>query len=238
MENVSIYPLCLRRAPFVHVDFSRTWRKLLFIADQYHKGHYINSTVCKSFFHEIMSLHSNIAYFILIVLQYSISFNCKYPTGNCTFGVGDGDAWVGCGCVRGWQWRHIRVTPLASFWYFYCQFWACLAPCSGVSVVNFEQVNAGWVLVILMRKFILINNIFDWFIYFVAIFCSIRLFFTVNVTNFNNYLIYIMKLICSEVSSGFGLALYCNQPVCLHCGLVGWFLHSADFLMGGFSSRF
>ena len=69
-----------------------------------------------------------------------------------------------------------------------------MAPCSGVSVVDFGQVNAGWVLVILMTKFLLTNNIFDGSIYFVVIFCSIRLFFTVNINDFNNYFIYIMKL--------------------------------------------
>ena len=52
----------------------------------------------------------------------------------------------------------------------------------------------GWVLVILMRRLLLTNDIFDWFIYFVVIFCSIRLFSTVNITNSNSYLIYIMKL--------------------------------------------
>ena len=39
-------------------------------------------------------------------------------------------------------------------------------------------------------------------------------------------------LVCSEVFSGFGLALCCNQPVDLHYGLVDWFLHGAGFLLG------
>ena len=34
-KHFSIYPLCLRKAPFVYVDFSKTWRKELFIEDQY-----------------------------------------------------------------------------------------------------------------------------------------------------------------------------------------------------------
>ena len=38
------------------------------------------------------------------------------------------------------------------------------------------------------------NDIFDWFIFLLLIFCSITLHFTVNITNFNNYLINIMKL--------------------------------------------
>ena len=110
--------------------------------------------------------------------------------------------------VQGWWWRcwssvcgvfrvgneDTRTMPLALCWCLCCWLWAWLAPCSGVSVVDFVQVNAGWVLVILMARFVLTNNTFDWFIYFIVTFCSIRLFFTVNITNFNNYLIHIMKL--------------------------------------------
>ena len=110
--------------------------------------------------------------------------------------------------VQGWPWRcwssvwgvfgagneETRTTSLASCWCLYCRLWAWLELCSGVFVVEFGQANAGWVLVILMTRFLLTNNIFDWLIYFVVIFCSIRLFFTVNITNFNNYLIHIMKL--------------------------------------------
>ena len=35
--------------------------------------------------------------------------------------------------------KDTRTTPLASFWYL-CYF----TPFSTVSIVNFEQVNAGW----------------------------------------------------------------------------------------------
>ena len=41
----------------------------------------------------------------------------------------------------------------------YCQLWVWLAPCPGAFVVDFVQVNAGWVLVILMTKFLLTNDI-------------------------------------------------------------------------------
>ena len=38
------------------------------------------------------------------------------------------------------------LTPVTSFWYLYCQFWTDFTHCSGVSiVVDFKQVNAGWV---------------------------------------------------------------------------------------------
>ena len=39
--------------------------------------------------------------------------------------------------------------------------WAWLVPCSGVSDVDFDEVNAGWVLVIQMTRFLLTNDIFD-----------------------------------------------------------------------------
>ena len=107
------------------------------------------------------------------------------------FGVGDGDARAVCGYVFGLCSKDTRTAPLASCWCLYCQFWAWLASCSGVFSADFGQVNAGCVLVILMTRFLLTNDLFDWFIYFAVIFCSI---YTVNITNFNNYLIYIMKL--------------------------------------------
>ena len=41
-------------------------------------------------------------------------------------------------------------TPLASFWYLYCKLWAYSTPCSSVSIVNFEPVIAGWVVIYLL----------------------------------------------------------------------------------------
>ena len=32
-----------------------------------------------------------------------------------------------------------------SVWCFYYQLWTYFTPCTSVSIVNFEQVNAGWV---------------------------------------------------------------------------------------------
>ena len=111
------------------------------------------------------------------------------------FGIGDGGAGAVCGvCVLGVGSEDTRVTPLASCWCLYCRLCAWLVPSSGVSVVDYGQVTAGWVLPILMTRFLLTNDISDLFIYFVVIFCSIRLLFTVYITDFNNYLIYIMKL--------------------------------------------
>ena len=60
----------------------------------------------------------------------------------------------------------------------YCWLSAWLGPSSTVSVVDFGEVNAGWVLVILMARSLLPNNIFDQSIYFVVMFFCIRLCFT------------------------------------------------------------
>ena len=38
------------------------------------------------------------------------------------------------------QWR-----PEQCQWYRYCHLWAYFTTCSSVSIVNFEAVNAGWV---------------------------------------------------------------------------------------------
>ena len=35
-------------------------------------------------------------------------------------------------------------TPFTSFWCFYCKLWTYFTPCSSVSIVNFEHVNADW----------------------------------------------------------------------------------------------
>ena len=40
--------------------------------------------------------------------------------------------------------KDIRTTPLASFGNLYCKLWTYFTPCSSVSIVKFEQVNAGW----------------------------------------------------------------------------------------------
>ena len=85
---------------------------------------------------------------------------------------------------------------------------------------------------------LLTNDISHRFFKFVVIFRSMRLFFTVNSSNFNKKLIcyeiisLIDTMVCSEISSVFGLVLCCNQPVYLCCGLIGEFLHGAGFLLG------
>ena len=47
------------------------------------------------------------------------------------------------------MWNMFKInnkdTRKASFWCLYCQLWTYFTPCSTVSIVNFEQVNADWV---------------------------------------------------------------------------------------------
>ena len=40
--------------------------------------------------------------------------------------------------------KDTRTTPFASFWFLYCSLWTYFTPCSSISIVNFQQVNAGW----------------------------------------------------------------------------------------------
>ena len=57
------------------------------------------------------------------------------------FGVDNVGAGTACGvCSRVWVW---------------------LEPCSGVTVADFGQLNACWVLVMLMARFLLTRDIFD-----------------------------------------------------------------------------
>ena len=43
--------------------------------------------------------------------------------------------------------KDTRTTPFASFWCLYCQLWTYFTLCSSVSIVNFEHVIAGWVII-------------------------------------------------------------------------------------------
>ena len=40
--------------------------------------------------------------------------------------------------------KDTRTTPMPSFWCLYCKLSTYFTPCSNVSIVNFEQVNADW----------------------------------------------------------------------------------------------
>ena len=41
--------------------------------------------------------------------------------------------------------KDTRMTSLMSFWCLYCKLWTDFIHCSGVSIVDFEQVNTRWV---------------------------------------------------------------------------------------------
>ena len=89
------------------------------------------------------------------------------------FGVGDGGAKAVCGVCSGLA---LSVVG-ALFWCFGCWIWASKW---WLDISNFNDKIS--------------YDIFEQFIYFVVTFCTIRLFFIVSITNFNNYLMYIMKL--------------------------------------------
>ena len=40
--------------------------------------------------------------------------------------------------------KDTKTTPMASFWCLYRLLWTYFTSYSSVSIVNFEQVNAGW----------------------------------------------------------------------------------------------
>ena len=44
-----------------------------------------------------------------------------------------------------WNMFKVKNKDNSSSWYLYSQLWTYFTPFSSVSVVNFEQVNAGWV---------------------------------------------------------------------------------------------
>ena len=39
-----------------------------------------------------------------------------------------------------------RTMPVTLFWSCYCQLWPDFTHCSGVSIVDFKQVNTGWII--------------------------------------------------------------------------------------------
>ena len=47
------------------------------------------------------------------------------------------------------HWKNVlntfEATSQDNFWSFYCQLWTYFAPFSGVSTVEFEQVNVYWI---------------------------------------------------------------------------------------------
>ena len=77
------------------------------------------------------------------------------------FGVGSGDTGAGCGVCSGLTVKTPERRHCCRNGVFIVGFGHGLARCSGVSVVYFRQVNAGWVLVFLMTRFLLTNDIFD-----------------------------------------------------------------------------
>ena len=66
-----------------------------------------------------------------------------------------------CVCVSVYVYVDAPISYLILVIYLYFWLLAWVVSCSSVSVVDFEQVNAGWVLVILMARFLLTNDFFN-----------------------------------------------------------------------------
>ena len=48
--------------------------------------------------------------------------------------------------------KDTRTTSMVSFWCLYCSLWTYFTPRSSVSTVNFEQVNAEWILPVFLLQ--------------------------------------------------------------------------------------
>ena len=66
--------------------------------------------------------------------------NMKNPAGNYMFKVNIRNTMTRCEISS----KITIKTPVALFWCVYCSLLTYFTPCSSVSIVNFEQVNAGW----------------------------------------------------------------------------------------------
>ena len=71
------------------------------------------------------------------------------------FGVGDGGAGAVCMVCSGlaviYMYVYMCIVCFERGWHLFLV----------ISVIDFGQVNAGWILVILMRRFLLTKDIFD-----------------------------------------------------------------------------
>ena len=54
--------------------------------------------------------------------------------------------------------KDTRMILLTSFWFLYCYIWTDFTNCSRVSIVDFEQVNVGWVVKLAMWENIYFNS--------------------------------------------------------------------------------
>ena len=69
--------------------------------------------------------------------------NSQYPAGNYMFNVSNRKTRTRCEICSKLTIK-TQERRLALFWCLYCWLWTFFTPCSSVSVVNLEQVNADW----------------------------------------------------------------------------------------------
>ena len=58
--------------------------------------------------------------------------------------------------------KDTRAMSLMSVWCLYCQLYTYIAPFSGNSIVNFEHVIAGWVLISKFVIYFPLSQAFSW----------------------------------------------------------------------------
>ena len=79
------------------------------------------------------------------VLNTALNYVSKIPVGNCMFKFNNRNTRTRCEiCSK--STIKTQERRLVSFWCLYCWLWTDFTPCYSVSIVNFEQVNAGWVI--------------------------------------------------------------------------------------------
>ena len=80
-----------------------------------------------------------------------------FRAGNCMFKVKHKNTRARGGICSKLTIRIPERRQMASFWCLHCQLWIYFTSCSSASIVNFKQVNAGWVISFFNHKFLLIS---------------------------------------------------------------------------------
>ena len=84
--------------------------------------------------------------------------------------------------------KNTRTTAVTSFWCCYCQLWTDFTHCSGVSIVDFEQINAGWVVVkrLLMSQVVIVGEAAWIFVQIISFTCFSH-YWSCLLQNFNRF---------------------------------------------------
>ena len=159
---ISCSILILVRQGLAFCKFTGQYRDLIWLLNfllQYCRSPYSTTNTFSLFFYYYIFV-----YFLWFTLLQLVWFFTDKNFNRCLFSVS-------------WQWNHwsrvwdmfevsnkdTRTMP-ASFWCLYCWLWACFPSCFGVSVVDFEQVIAGWCRVYIYVLVCMTKNSFSLFL--------------------------------------------------------------------------